>query len=735
MMWESLVILLRNNPLRIFSVLFWWMRGRAFLKMQLGRRVQVHAASLPYHDDLLRFLREEKKSGRPLILATASDRKMVQGVFDHVGLFDELMASDGKTNLRGPAKLKALTERFGERGFDYAGNSSVDLPVWAGSREAIVVNASRELADRAAQQTKLGPTFIEGYSRLYQFKRILYGLFIESRYLLAMIGGLLLSLSFPNASIAGLAWIAPAFIIAASIGKAGADTFRIGYIAGLTHWLASLYWLLLIPVTGYPILGWIALCGFIALFPAAWVWIVSARLPFISAGLKPGVNGDRVASKWIGRTTWALSGAAAWVAFEMVQARIFGGFPWIPLGVSQYQIVPLIQIASVAGVYGVSFLVVWMSLSLFSAGVAILRRPTDRYAWTGDIVLPTVVVLGLFVFGMGRLRSADETGPPLRVTFIQPSIPQTMIWDASENENRFRQLMELSRDGLTNETDLLLWPEAALPRFDEASYVAITNLIRTHGTWMIFGADDVEERLDRSGGDRYDVFNAAFLFGPDGNYSARYRKQKLVMFGEYIPLARWLPFVKWLTPISGGFSAGDGPVAFEMERRPPEGHGSETDVPRGGSETGAPIRVKTSVLICFEDVFPYVVRDYVDEDTDFLVNLTNDGWFGNSAEQWQHAATAVFRSVENNVSLLRSCNNGLTCWIDSRGRLREILRDDDGSIYGPAVATWSIPTLGEGSIRERTFYNRHGDWFGWTSVVVAFGACVRRIFRKQHGDA
>ncbi|HMP84726.1 MAG TPA: nitrilase-related carbon-nitrogen hydrolase, partial [Verrucomicrobiota bacterium] len=177
------------------------------------------------------------------------------------------------------------------------------------------------------------------------------------------------------------------------------------------------------------------------------------------------------------------------------------------------------------------------------------------------------------------------------------------------------------------------------------------------------------------------------------------------------------------------------PVAFEMERRPPEGHGSETDVPRGGSETGAPIRVKTSVLICFEDVFPYVVRDYVDEDTDFLVNLTNDGWFGNSAEQWQHAATAVFRSVENNVSLLRSCNNGLTCWIDSRGRLREILRDDDGSIYGPAVATWSIPTLGEGSIRERTFYNRHGDWFGWTSVVVAFGACVRRIFRKQHGDA
>src|SRR6478736_2962648 len=164
MMWESLSRLLRRNPLAIFQILFWWTRGRALLKQKLAARVQVNPATLPYHEKFLAWLRAEKNGGRKIILATASDLKMAQPVADHVALFDEVLASNGKTNLRSENKLRALTEKFGERGFDYAGNSTADFAVWRGSRQAVVVNASSTVLAEAARCTTLGPTFCEGYS-------------------------------------------------------------------------------------------------------------------------------------------------------------------------------------------------------------------------------------------------------------------------------------------------------------------------------------------------------------------------------------------------------------------------------------------------------------------------------------------------------------------------------------------------------------------------------------------
>ena len=156
MMWESLARLLHKNPLAALASPFWLLRGRAHFKQQLAARVRVDAASLPYHEELLNWLRDEKRAGRKLVLATASDIAMARPVARHVGLFDEVLASDGKTNLRDHAKLAALTKKFGERGFDYAGNSSPDLDVWSGSREAIVVNASDSLVQKASARTKVG---------------------------------------------------------------------------------------------------------------------------------------------------------------------------------------------------------------------------------------------------------------------------------------------------------------------------------------------------------------------------------------------------------------------------------------------------------------------------------------------------------------------------------------------------------------------------------------------------
>jgi 4-hydroxybenzoate polyprenyltransferase/phosphoserine phosphatase len=164
LLWESFVALLRRNPLWLFVAPFWWLRGRAFLKRQLARRVTLAPAALPYHEPFLTFLRAQKRAGRKLILATASDAGLAKAVAEHVGVFDEVFASDGEHNLRGGNKLRALTQRFGERGFDYAGNSAVDLGVWPGAREAIVVNAPERLVRRAAKCAAPGPTFPRSHS-------------------------------------------------------------------------------------------------------------------------------------------------------------------------------------------------------------------------------------------------------------------------------------------------------------------------------------------------------------------------------------------------------------------------------------------------------------------------------------------------------------------------------------------------------------------------------------------
>jgi apolipoprotein N-acyltransferase len=521
-----------------------------------------------------------------------------------------------------------------------------------------------------------------------------------SRHFAAAGAGLLLAAAFPKFGVAGFAWVAPALMLACAHGKTGRDSFRIGCVAGFTFWLGSLYWLLLMPATGYPILGWIALSAYLALYPAVWVWLLA------------GKTGE---GSWARRTLWSLAGATVWVALEMIRARLFGGFPWNFLGASQYQMIPLIQIASVTGVYGVSFLVVWISLSLYSAVRMIFRQPALRLVWQAEIFLPLTVVIILFAFNFEPTDAENPPASTLRVTVIQPSVPQTMIWNESENTNRFRQLLQLSETALTNQTELLIWPESAVPEFDNTSYTAITNLIRAHHVWLIFNADDAVPRPNATNEYDNDIFNAAFLFNPDGDWAATYHKQKLVIFGEYIPLVRWLPFVKWFTPITGGFAAGNGPVQFEMNRwgeRP-----REPIIELNNDSSGASPRqvVNTSPLICYEDMFPQVARKAVRGDTDFLVNVTNDGWFGRSAEQWQHMAGAVFRAVENGVPLVRCCNNGVTCWIDAYGRVRGIFKDDSGSVYGMGTLTTDLPLQNHAP----TFYNRHGDWFGWGCLGIA----------------
>ena len=185
------------------------------------------------------------------------------------------------------------------------------------------------------------------------------------------------------------------------------------------------------------------------------------------------------------------------------------------------------------------------------------------------------------------------------------------------------------------------------------------------------------------------------------------------MFGEYLPFARRLPFLRRIIPIPGDFTPGERPAPFELT---------------------AP-RARISTLICFEDVIPGLARQSARDDIDLLLNLTNDGWFGHSAAQWQQTASAVFRAVENGLPLVRCTNNGLSCWIDSRGRLRQVLQSESGDVYAAGFLIAKIPMPSVGQKREPTFYHRHGDWFGWGCVVLSSLACLFRFLARKSGSS
>lgn len=549
---------------------------------------------------------------------------------------------------------------------------------------------------------------------------------LSSRNALAVAAGVCLACAFPDLGVAGLAWIAPGLLVLAAVGTRGGEAFRIGFLGAVTHYLISLSWLLNIPyrwlgIPLAPAAGWLALSAFVALGPATWVWMLAtlvSRVDRESAAAPPPHLIWQIArqlpSTWSGRALWALVGAAGWVAFEMYITRIFGGFPWNLLGNSQYRLVPLLQVAQVTGVYGISFVMVWFALALVGTIPGILRGSGRPSLWTSDLILPVLAIALLYSAGLRETRNLPFSPRTLRVTMVQPSIPQTLIWDPASDDTRFKQLIEVSKRALKDQPQLLVWPEAAIPkllRYNSETFDAVAGLAREHRVWMIVGADDAEPIRETPDPDDAEYYNSSFLINPDGELAARYKKRSLVIFGEYIPLAKWLPFLSWFTPIQGGFTAGDAPVPFPF----------------------ADLDVEASVLICYEDVFPAIARSAAAGDTDFLVNITNNGWFGEGAAQWQHAISGVFRAIENRRPLIRCTNTGLTCWIDPHGRIRDYFRDAEGTIYGEGFLTFELPLPDKESRPGPTFYNRHGDVFGWFCVgifTIPFALVLARRYRR-----
>ena len=256
---------------------------------------------------------------------------------------------------------------------------------------------------------------------------------------------------------------------------------------------------------------------------------------------------------------------------------------------------------------------------------------------------------------------------------------------------------------LLTEPDLLVWPEGAFPGSIE-SFAPVWDLLAKHKVWLCFNGTDAEQETLTT--DHPVFYNTAFLMDPSGKLQGTYHKRHLVIFGEYVPLSEFLPFLKMLTPIQSLFTPGKTPQWFEMAE--PE--------------------ARIYPLICFEDVMPYLARNSGKKTTDLLINLTNDGWFKDSAAQVQHGSLAAFRCIENGLPMVRCGNNGLTCWIDTAGRLQGIESlDDESEIHSRGFKTFQVPihwTSGP------TVYQKGGHRFEMGSIAASILLIVV-TFRKK----
>jgi len=533
------------------------------------------------------------------------------------------------------------------------------------------------------------------------------------RWLLPIATGVLLALAYPPFNISQLAWLALVPLLFAAQRCDRGEAFRRGYIAGLVFFGATVWWTIHVTLPGM-----VALVAFLALYfgAAAMLFTIVNTLGLAEGDKRAAaaVDGDRKAADAeagveqgkgiVSDSAWrnllvATACSAAWVTLEWVRGWfLFGGFGWNGLGVSQHSVVPLIQFASVTGVYGVSALVCFVNFALFFTArrfVLKLYHPELLRQPSWEFYIAMILICGAFAQGLREIRHRMESPHTLRLALVQGNIPQSLKFDPREKPMILERYERLTRLAIAGKPDLIIWPETATPqpmRYDADSFALVTNLAAKADACLLTGTIDATPHSSPP-----ELFNGAILVSPDGRIAGIYHKIHLVPFGEYVPLRRLaVPFLKLLGP--KGYEVGDD-YGFE--------NGKELTVFEVGGARFGPV-------ICFEDTMPDLYRHFVQRGVDFMVNVTNDAWFKTSPAAEMHLANAVFRAAETRRPLVRCTNNGVTCVVDEFGFVRMRLQPfTDGSVN----CELALPAA-----RAITFYTQHGDVF--VGVCALLGSAV-----------
>jgi apolipoprotein N-acyltransferase len=322
----------------------------------------------------------------------------------------------------------------------------------------------------------------------------------------------------------------------------------------------------------------------------------------------------------------------AWVFFEWVRSWIFTGLPWNLLGYTLTFSDELVQLGSIIGTYGMSFLVIYLG-----AGSIDLLGPKKRNSY---FILFLIITISALLFGSWRLRENPIAFTDIKIRIVQPSIPQSDKWDEKVFWEHLDKHVDLSHINTGFKPDIILWSEAAVTAPHSIPQIKhrLKSAIIAPDTILITGGIS-----DRKNDKEYDIYTAMYAINIWGEILFEYHKAHLVPFGEYMPLRDVLPFKK-LTPGLVDYTEGKKGEVVELKK----------------------LNLKIRPLICYEAIFP---SESYTEDSDVLINITNDTWYGNSSGPYQHFQMARMRAVETGTPLLRAANSGISAIVDSLGRV------------------------------------------------------------------
>ncbi|ALA58699.1 apolipoprotein N-acyltransferase [Nitrospira moscoviensis] len=516
--------------------------------------------------------------------------------------------------------------------------------------------------------------------------------------LFACASGLLLPFCFPKFDFGALAWVAlvPLHLTLDHIPKRRA--FWLGWLTGTIGFTGIMAWVVTamttygkvpLPISYAILLLLTAYLGvYVGLYSLSVVWLRDL-IPRYGILLAP----------------------CFWVSLELLRTYFLSGLPWCLLGYSQYRRIEIIQIADHFGVYGVSFLIVLVNLALaeliswmmpFFRGFRPARLPWEL-ATTAVLLVTLSWHYGSWV--TSEAPFSDIPRSTITVGVVQPNIDQAVKWDLAFRDETMARFDRLT-DQLGSGMDLVVWPEAATPFVLERErdyQLQLAAWAARAQAPILLGSPALRFYSDR----RPYLLNSAYLLTPEGQVLGRYDKHHLVPFGEYIPLkSSVLFFLDKLVEGIGDFEAGPGSTVLSF-------------APKSADGPARP--VKFGVAICYEVIFPDLVRRFATNGAEFLVTITNDGWFGNSSAPAQHFAMVVLRSVENHLAFARSANTGISGFIDPFGRIL-----DSSALFTEAALQARLTAW-----QPHTFYTRHGDVFAYGCVLICALLCLFGLFRTK----
>jgi apolipoprotein N-acyltransferase len=497
--------------------------------------------------------------------------------------------------------------------------------------------------------------------------------------LLAILTGLLVSISFPvylfgwkMPNCGWVIWIALIPLFIAIRGGSSKRVYLLTLLSSAIWYLSSFFWV----VHAMYVHGGMSL-GLGILVLILMVLLESSIIslaPYIAVKIKRGWRGELII--WI---------PVAWVAMAFVRGHFpFGGFQWSSLAMSQWEYLPFIQIADLLGVYGLIFLIVWVNY--FLSDLIPFKRYRRRYIVPKAIVTAFLVMLTI-AYGIWRIADIDrltEGIEGIKVGMIQGNISQKDKWDKGSATRNLDVYRRATAKLALAPVDLIVWPEAAMPWYLKADMkrmepykIGIPKEMQGTLPYTFLGA------VTNDADDNY--YNSAVLFNAQGDVLNIYNKYHMVPFGEYIPYKDIFSFVNSIVMPAGSFTPGKGNDPISL--------GNFSFVP----------------LICYEDIFPEISRRSVQNGANFLLNITNNAWFGKTSAPYQQLALSVFRAVENRRYLLRSTNTGISAIVSPTGK---ILLQSGLFVKATMVVNIGIMYL-------MSTYTKLGDWFAWACIAYA----------------